>query len=105
MPDDKEDKLKVVPIKSLGDGKNKFFPPGKRIRSVNYLSSSIGWDGRQISPCATHVFDTPATEAQLSEHMQTVVSRGGIMGRIGDARIFIPWPCALVSFDLVNGEV
>lgn len=74
------------------------FPPAARIRALYFYGPPIRLpDGQNISPCARHTFDTPATEDQAWEVISGVAERNGITGDVS-CPVFIPWPC-LVYFD------
>jgi hypothetical protein len=74
------------------------FPPAARIRALYFYGPPIQLpDGQDISPCARHNFDTPATEAEAWKVISGVAERNGITGD-ASCPVFIPWPC-LVYFE------
>ena len=101
MTDKKDDKSNVVQF--LNREGNKFFPPTVRIKAVIFYGPAIKQlSGEHVSPCVSHIFEVPVTEEQALKAIEGHINRGGIVGKIDDGFVFIPWPCAAIFFEVVD---
>lgn len=104
MTDNKDDKSNVVQF--LNREGNKFFPPTMRIKAVIFYGPAIKQiNGQNVSPCVSHTFEVPVTEEQAAKAIEGHISRGGIMGKIEEGFVFIPWPCAAIFFEIMDVSV
>ena len=101
MTDNKDDKSNVVQF--LNREGNKFFPPTVRIKSINLYGPAIKhvkWG--HASPWLSHTFEAPITGEQACRVIEKYIQNGGVMGKIGEEFVFIPWPCAAIYFEYMD---